>query len=105
MKLGNATTEELCHAAEGLSGTAASASLRKLGSLMERAPSGRLFEAIATLSDMSVKAAMALQDASRALEQSKDAVASGRLAEALVQMDALAVQGIGPKVSRRRAAR
>ena len=39
---------ELCFAAEGLSGTAASASLRKLGSIMEDAPSGRLFGAIST---------------------------------------------------------
>ena len=48
MKAGRGMLGELCFAAEGLSGTAASASLRKLGSIMEAAPSGRLFGAIST---------------------------------------------------------
>ena len=68
MKVGRGTISELVYAAEGLSGTAAAASLRKLGSIMERAPSGRLFSAISTLSDMSAKAAQALEDGARGLE-------------------------------------
>ena len=61
MKAGRGMLSELCFAAEGLSGTAASSSLRKLGSIMESAPAGRLFGAISTLSDMSAKAARALE--------------------------------------------
>jgi hypothetical protein len=71
MKLGRSTINELCYAAEGLSGTAAASSLRKLGSIMELAPSGRLFGAISTLSDMSAKAAQALEDGSRALDRAR----------------------------------
>jgi hypothetical protein len=79
MKLGRSTINELCHAAEGLSGTAAASSLRKLGSIMELAPSGRLFGAISTLSDTSAKATGAREDRR------------------------LAVEGTGGKVKRRRA--
>ena len=68
MKVGRSTIDELCHAAEGLSGTAAASSLRKLGSIMELAPSGRLFGAISTLSDMSAKAARAREDGSLTAE-------------------------------------
>ena len=103
MKLADATTEELCHAAEGLSGTAASASLRRLGSLMERAPSGRSFDAISTLAELSARAALTLQDAARALAQSGDAEAAGHLEEALRQMDALAAEGISRNIRRRAA--
>ena len=46
MKAGRGMLGELCFAAEGLSGTAAASSLRKLGSIMDTAPSGRLFGAI-----------------------------------------------------------
>lgn len=80
---------ELCFAAEGFSGTAASASLRKLGSIMDHAPSGRLFGAISTLSDMSAKAARALEEGSLSLNQNEDAAAR-RIGEALQHMDGLA---------------
>jgi hypothetical protein len=103
MKVGRSTISELCYAAEGMSGTAAASSLRKLGSLMELAPSGRLFGAISTLSDMSAKAARALEDGSRALDRSRDEEAAARIAEALAQMDGLAVEGTGMKVKRRAA--
>jgi hypothetical protein len=103
MKVGRSTINELCYAAEGLSGTAAASSLRKLGSLMELAPSGRLFGAISTLSDMSAKAARALEDGSRALDRCRDDGAAARIAEALAQMDGLAVEGMGSKVKRRAA--
>jgi hypothetical protein len=104
MKVGRSTINELCYAAEGLSGTAASSSLRKLGSIMERAPSGRLFGAISTLSDMSARAALALEEGSLALDGSSDEEAAARIAEALVHMDRLAVEGTARK-PRRRAAR
>lgn len=48
MKSSRGMISEHCHAAEGLS---VAASLRMPGSLTEQAPSGRLFGAIATLSD------------------------------------------------------
>ena len=80
---------ELCFAAEGLSGTAAASSLRKLGSIMESAPSGRLFGAISTLSDMSAKAARALEEGALAIGK-KDETAANRISEALLHMDGLA---------------
>jgi hypothetical protein len=103
MKVGRSTINELCYAAEGLSGSAAASSLRKLGSIMELAPSGRLFGAISTLSDMSAKAARALEDGSLALDRSREDEAAARIAEALAQMDGLAVEGTGRKVKRRAA--
>lgn len=72
MSVRGGLVNELCFAAEGLSGTAAASSLRRLGSLMEAAPSGRLFGAIATLSDMSAKATRALEDGSLALQSGDD---------------------------------
>ena len=89
MMAGRGLIGELCFAAEGLSGTAASASLRAIGSLSERAPSGRLFGAISTLSDMSAKAALALEEGSLALGADDDTAAS-RIGEALIHMDGLA---------------
>ena len=81
---------ELCFAAEGLSGTAAATSLRKLGSLMEQAPAGRLFSAISTLSEMSAKTARALENSDRALVAGDDAAAAAALGEAVVRLDGLA---------------
>ncbi|MCA3561215.1 MAG: hypothetical protein IOC82_09345 [Aestuariivirga sp.] len=80
---------ELCFAAEGLSGTAAATSLRKLCSIMEAAPSGRLFGAISTLSDMSAKAAKALEDGAGSIGRN-DGNAAARIGEALLHMDGLA---------------
>ncbi|MCA3572482.1 MAG: hypothetical protein IOC86_01095 [Aestuariivirga sp.] len=95
--------DELCFAAEGLSGTAAAASLRKLGSIMERAPSGRLFGAIATLSDLSARAALALEDGSRAMDRAAAREATERLGQALGHMDGLAVEGSSASPERRAA--
>ena len=89
MKAGRGMLGELCFAAEGLSGTAASSSLRKLGSIMETAPSGRLFGAISTLSDMSAKAARALEDGAGNIGRN-DEIAAARISEALLHMDGLA---------------
>ena len=104
MRAGRNGMDELCFAAEGLSGTAAATSLRKLGSIMERAPSGRLFGAIATLSDLSARAALALEDGSRAMDRSAAREAADRLGKALNHMDDLAVEG-SSETTQRRAAR
>ena len=107
MKAGRGMLGELCFAAEGLSGTAASASLRKLGSIMESAPSGRLFGAISTLSDMSAKAARALEEGARDIGQN-DENAANRISEALLHMDGLAEISEGehiPVPEKRRATR
>lgn len=103
MKVGRSKINELCYAAEGLSGTAAASSLRKLGSIMERAPAGRLLGAIFTLSDMSAKAAEALEQGSVALDRSSEDEAAARIADALAHMDGLAVEGAGRNPKRRAA--
>lgn len=89
MKAGRKMLAELCFAAEGLSGTAGAASLRKLGSIMESAPAGRLFGAISTLSDMSTKAARALEEGAGEMGRNDDSAAA-RIGEALLHMDGLA---------------
>lgn len=107
MKAGRGMLGELCFAAEGLSGTAAASSLRKLGSIMESAPSGRLFGAITTLSDMSAKAAKALEDGALDIGRNDDSAAA-RIGEALLHMDGLAElaeDGHIPVPEKRRAAR
>ena len=107
MKAGRGMLSELCFAAEGLSGTAASSSLRKLGSIMESAPTGRLFGAISTLSDMSAKAARALEEGAGDIGRNDDNAAA-RIGEALLHMDGLAEISEGsliPVPTQRRAAR
>ena len=47
--------------AEALAGPAAAAALRRVRSLADQAPSGRLFQAIATLSELSRQAEAALR--------------------------------------------
>ena len=107
MKPRRGMVAELCFAAEGFSGTAASASLRKLGSIMDHAPSGRLFEAISTLSDMSARAARTLEDGSQSLDHN-DHAAARRIGEALAHMDGLAETaegGAAAITSRKRSTR
>ena len=107
MKAGRGMLSELCFAAEGLSGTAASSSLRKLGSIMESAPTGRLFGALSTLSDMSAKAARALEEGAGDIGRNDDNAAA-RIGEALLHMDGLAEISEGsliPVPTQRRAAR
>lgn len=107
MKAGRGMLGELCFAAEGLSGTAASSSLRKLGSIMESAPSGRLFAAISTLSDMSARAAKALEEGAGDIGRN-DGNAANRISAALLHMDGLAEMSEGshiPVPEKRRAAR
>ena len=91
--------DELCFAAEGLSGTAAASSLRRLGSLMQQAPSGRLFNAIATLSEMSVKATQNLEGGGTAIAAGDDHKGALKLARALVHMDDMATEATGNAAS------
>lgn len=65
----------LAFAAEGMAGTAASAALRHVRALADQAPAGRLFAAIATLTEMSKRAEAQLDQ--------------GRLAAAIGTMDSL----------------
>lgn len=102
MKNGQVSISELCHAAEGLSGTAASGALSKIGTLMQRAPAGRHFAAIATLASISRKAAVALEAGGTRLSAGRDAWAAESLTEALSHIDELAVKSAG---KRRRLAR
>ena len=106
MKAGRGLIGELCFAAEGLSGTAASTSLRKLGSMMDLAPSGRLFGAITTLSEMTARAARALEQGSLALGHDDD-TAADRLGEALLHMDGVAEysEAVPTEAPQRRATR
>ena len=90
MKTGRGSVTELCYAAEGLSGSAAATSLRRLGSLMDQAPAGRLFGAISTLSDMSARATRALEAGAAAMDAGNDHQATVKLARALTHMDDLA---------------
>ncbi len=84
------SVDGICFAAEGMAGTAAAASLRRLRSLSEAAPAGRLFAAISTLTEMSGKAATSLEEGSRALAAGDEEVATVKLARAIATMDDLA---------------
>jgi hypothetical protein len=105
MRLGRNGMDELCYAAEGLSGTAAATSLRKLGSIMERAPSGRLFDSISTLANLSSRAARALEEGSLALDRADHTKAVGRIATAMARMDALTQMAQDEKAPAKKARR
>ena len=68
----------LAFAAEGMAATSASAALRQVRSLADHAPTGRLFAAIATLTEMSKRAESQLEQ--------------GRFAAAIGTMDLLATE-------------
>ncbi|MFT3987735.1 hypothetical protein [Aestuariivirga sp.] len=82
---------ELSCTAEGMAGTAASSALRRVRSLADTAPSGRLFGAISTLSDLSRSAERNLAAGADALRAGKEAHAANALTQALSAMDRLAV--------------
>lgn len=103
MRAGHGKVNEICFAAEGLSGTAAAASLRRLGHLMERAPSGRLFSAIATLSESSSRAGLALEAGGASLATANEQQARARLEEAMSHLTELS--GLAGKPSNNRAGR
>ena len=84
------SVDGICFAAEGMAGTAAATSLRRFQSLAEVAPSGRLFAAITTLTELSSQSSRALEDGSKALADGDEHTATVKLARALTHMDDLA---------------
>jgi hypothetical protein len=68
----NDRSNALAFAAEGMAGSAGAAALRQTRTLLDRAPSGRLFGTIATLTELSGRA-------TSQLEQGKLAAAIGTL--------------------------
>lgn len=68
----------LAFAAEGMAATSAAAALRQVRLLADHAPAGRLFAAIATLTEISKRAEFQL--------------AQGRLAAAIGTMDTMATE-------------
>ena len=84
------SVDGICFAAEGMAGTAAATSLRRFQSLADAAPSGRLFAAITTLTELSTQSSRALEDGSKALADGDEHAATVKLARALTHMDDLA---------------
>lgn len=74
-------SNELSFAVEGMAGSAAAAALRRVRSLADQAPSGRLFSAIATLTEMSRRAETELEagNAAAALQTMSDLAAAADL--------------------------
>ena len=95
MTVRRGSMDGICFAAEGMAGTAASSSLRRLQSLADAAPAGRLFAAITTLTDMSAKATRALEEGHDAMTSGNDHAAAMKLARALTHMDDLASAATG----------
>ncbi len=81
---------EFSFAAAGLSGTAASAALRRVGSFADAAPTGRFFDAIATLTDMARNIEAKLEAGSQALDRGEDNQAALYFTRAIVGMDEMA---------------
>ncbi len=73
--------------AAALSGTAASAALRRVRGFAEAAPSGRLFAAIATLTEMSRNIESRLESGSEAMDRGDDKEAALYFTRAAVRMD------------------
>lgn len=82
--------DEFSFAAEGMAGTAASAVLRKVRSLVDSAPPGRLFPAIATLTELTRRIETNLVAASHAVTRGDGDRGTVELARAVLQMDRLA---------------
>jgi hypothetical protein len=83
-------TGEYSFAAEAMAGTAAASALRRVRSLADQAPSGRMFAAIATLTDMSRRIEASLVAGRRAMASGDAATASLEFAKSIVQMDRMA---------------
>ncbi len=84
------TVDEFSFAAEGLAGTAASGALRRVRSFADQVPSGRMFAAIATLTELSRRIETSLEAGQEALATGEDDTATLEFARSLVQMDRLA---------------
>jgi len=75
--------------AAALAGTASSSALRRVRSFAEAAPSGRLFDAIATLTDLSRSIESRLDDGAEAMTAGDDEAAALHFTRAIVRMDEL----------------
>ena len=80
-------------AAEGMTGTAASAALRRVRSLAATAPKGRAFDAIATLTEITRRIEDSLSASDAALEAGDEDSACLEWARAVVLMDRLTSGG------------
>jgi len=81
---------EFFFAAGGMAGTAASAALRRVRALADAAPTGRLFQAIATLTEKSRNIETELESGSNALDRGNDNDATLHFARAIARMDEMA---------------
>jgi hypothetical protein len=88
---------ELCFAAEGMAGTAGASALRRIRSLADAAPSGRLFRAIATLSDLSRQSESHLRAAEIAMAAGDENRAVRSFARALTAMDDMTIHAEGTR--------
>ncbi|MGQ0486645.1 MAG: hypothetical protein ACT4SY_15005 [Hyphomicrobiales bacterium] len=77
-------------ATEAMAGTAASAALRRVRSLADAAPTGRLFAAIATLTDMSRNIEAELEAGRHALDRGDGNQATLHFSRAIVRLDEMA---------------
>jgi hypothetical protein len=83
--------DSIAYAAEGMAGTAGSTALKKVRSLVNVAPAGRAFAAIATLSELS-------QTAEGHLRAGKDALDRGSIPDARKEWTS-AVKAMGKMAS------
>jgi len=90
MMVRRGTMDEFSFAAEGMTGTAASGALRRVRSFADQAPSGRMFAAIATLTEMSRHIENSLEAGHEALTAGDEDTAALEFARSIVQMDRLA---------------
>ena len=87
-------------AAEGMTGTACAAALKKVRSLASAAPSGRAFAAIATLSEFSQTAENHLKAGNDALSQGDISRAENEWTRAVAVMDQMANEARGGRSPR-----
>jgi hypothetical protein len=81
-----AVLEDVSVVSEEVAGTACAAALRQVRRLVEAAPVGRAFAAIATLTDASSRAGAALEASSKALDAEDEDTAALHLARGVVLM-------------------
>jgi hypothetical protein len=79
-------------AAEGITGTSAKAALLRVRSLAAAAPSGRPFDAIATIADITHRIESSLSASDEALQTDDEDSASLEWARAIVMMERLTAE-------------
>jgi hypothetical protein len=94
MAVKRGSIDSIAFAAEGMSGTAAAAALKKVRSLAKAAPSGRAFAAIATLSDLSQTAEGHLRAGKDALDRGDVPSARNEWTHAVKVMDRMAREAV-----------